>query len=255
MNARTYKHLIPILICLGGHCLQAQSNSEKWKNIERAFLYSSDTIRAQLCKLDSQQFYFKKTQIGIDGQWVAALFVDEGPASVWVYGSGNWERIDRIAAKGSISVDIRVCELLYPYLNKIDFNQDGYEDLQVVLGSNMHGNIWSVVYLFDPVSRTLKPIQGLEDVPNLNFDRKTSIIWNETNRGVYGISERSFYQLKGFRAYPLKKAEQDFTSYHVGIQKSRFYIGKGRKWKLVKQMELDEAEAAKFLKEYESIAH
>jgi hypothetical protein len=251
-----YKHPYAtlFLICLCSPWLIAQSNSEKWKNVARAFLYSSDTIRAQLCKLDSQQFYFKKMQIGIDGQWVAGLFVDEGPASVWVYGNGKWERIDRIAAKGSISVDIRVCELLYPYLNKLDFNQDGFEDLQVVLGTNMHGNIWSVVYLFDPISRNLKPIQGLEDVPNLNFDRKTSIIWNETNRGVYGRSERSFYKLKGFRAYPLKKAEQDFTSYNVGIQKLRLYIGKGRKWKLVKQMELDEAEEAKFLKEYENIA-
>lgn len=221
-------------------------------NDQQAFFASQDTLWLRVCDSAAAHIFFKKIKIGQEGQWFAGLFVeDTEAASLWQQERGAWKVIDTISLRPSFYSDLS-CELELPRLEVVDFNQDGYDDLRIPLDMNINGNVWATIYLYDTTQNTLRRLEGfLENNANLEYDKKTGVVWSETHAGAYGESSSAYYALRGFKVYPLKMGVEDRTQMESITH--RLYIGKGEQWQLVKTVDLDEADETEFLKEYEHI--
>ncbi len=245
--------LLSLFACQTRHEQQAQKGPVIG-NDSQAFLASQDTLWLRVCDSAAMHIFFKKIKIGQEGQWFAGLFVEDTLAScLWQQERGGWKVIDTISFRSPFFSDLS-CELELPRLEVVDFNEDGHDDLRVPVAMNINGNVWATIYLYDTARNTLRRLQGfLEDNPNLEYDKRTGVVWSEKVAGAYGESWSAYYELRGFKAYPLKKVVEDRTQMEAITH--RLYIGKGEQWQLVKTKDvgLDESDEPDFLKEYEHI--
>ncbi|MES2485264.1 MAG: hypothetical protein V4581_04855 [Bacteroidota bacterium] len=108
--------------------------------------------------------------------------------------------------------------IVYPYIQAIDFDKDGDEDLMLWVNMNMNGNMWTIIYLNDQkqqklvqlVNTTTPQGNGIWDDPK--YDPQTGQIHTELYSGVYGIQNTATYKLVGTTALPVIKNETDLTN-------------------------------------------
>ena len=158
------------------------------------------------------------------------------------YENNKWKCIDTISHMFQI---IDTNEIMLPSFKIVDFDNDGNQDLVCWVFTNVNGNGWSIIYLNNPEQKKLcllwnsaEKNDRIWDSPVYNM--KDSTINCILISGTYGLSFESKYKLKNYIAFPIEKQETDYTQLKNdgsgGID--RLYIGKGRKWKLIKQTKI-----------------
>jgi len=120
-----------------------------------------------------------------------------------------------------------------------DFNMDGNEDLLFYTGTNVHGVINTLIFLNDQKHKKLiQLINTVEDSEIWDapeYDPETRIITCTHPSGNAGFSFTSTYKLKGVKAKPIQKTEDDFTNFNGETGEGavrKEYISKYGKWKL-----------------------
>lgn len=125
--------------------------------------------------------------------------------------------------------------MIFSEFKLVDFNKDGYEDLLCWTASNVNGNEWTLIYLYDPEKQKLVKLYNNADHTDIwdmpRYNPKNSTIKCELFSSAYGYSSESIFKLKKIAAYPLKQTCWDSTHPDVIITKK--YIGLGDKWKLI----------------------
>jgi hypothetical protein len=116
----------------------------------------------------------------------------------------------------------------------IDFDHDGNEDLLCWVFSNINGNVWTIIYLYDPKQQKLVKLQNTVDHTDIwndpEYRLKTSTINCSLYGSAFGNSEESSYKLeKNHSVIPLKKHIESRSQESVIDYK---YVGEKGKWKL-----------------------
>ena len=168
----------------------------------------------------------------------------------------NWIINDTLNINGVYAWDTN--KLAFPFFKIVDFNRDGYKDLTCWISTNINGNQWLLIYLYDPQKRQYVKLKNKAESGNWNgndiwdnpiYNVKDSTIDCITLAGVYGTSSDSKYKLFKFEAIPLYKKEEDRNSVKTTIE--NYYIGKNGYWKLekTKKIRLNIFERLKLWKE------
>lgn len=169
-----------------------------------------------------------------------ALDILEDSTSLLQYWNNSaWETLDTLALWTTFFSELD-CSFDFPHFFVEDFDEDGYQDLICGLMTNMNGNRWGKIFLFDASAGRLKRVPSAEEDgiwagPYFNPEDKT--IREDQVSGVYGVSYTSIYKLEGHTAVPFRKEEIDNQGLNAfgkgGIK--REYIGKNGKWILKKE--------------------
>lgn len=137
-------------------------------------------------------------------------------------------------------------EIIIPGFTITDFDKDGDQDLLCFLFTNIHGNIWTAIFLFDEKNKTLVKLIDPGDSDDIwdapEFNGTTNGIKCKRISGVYGISYESSYYLDGLIAYPLDKREEDTSQLNSATGKGgviRLYTGKSGRWELVCEQNME----------------
>ena len=155
----------------------------------------------------------------------------------------RWEIIDTLSDFTSLERgDASSCEIMVPSARVTDFNRDGYADLEIWIGSNVNGNVWEKLFLFNPKTKQLHILKNEAEGDNIwdtpEFEAKDSSIHCKTLSGNWGIHFESTYKLKYFQAIPIDKKEYDNTRMDMSGRGAiyKHYVGHNRKWKLIKKI-------------------
>lgn len=160
------------------------------------------------------------------------------------WNNDHWQAIDKIDERTAIWTDLK-CNLEIPLCYREDFNQDGFEDLLLMVMTNVNGNQWTRIYLYDPSTDQLKRIKSAErdggDESGIwaapTYHPADSTIHCTEICGQYGIYYESTYKLRGLTPIPLFKKEEDSyqRDYRGRNVYYRQYKGYRGGWKLMKQ--------------------
>ena len=158
--------------------------------------------------------------------------------------NNKWEYFDTIRHMFQV---LGTNEILLPTYRIVDFDNDGNQDLVCWISTNVNGNGWSVTYLNNPTREKLCLLWNSAEKDTRIWDSpvhnvKDSIISCILLSGAFGLSFESKYKLKDYRAIPIEKQEADYSQLKKdgtgGIERS--YIGKGSKWKLIKETKIED---------------
>lgn len=194
-----------------------------------------DSIRRHIYKEFTGAYPPAKYQIEI---------IEDSTSCLKYWHDNQWQIIDTLSAFTAIFGDIRNCTIDFPNFAVQDFNEDGYQDIRCGLSTNVNGNSWGKLFLFNPMTRRVEIVPSAEGnqiwaAPSFNAKDKT--IECVQVSGIYGLSYESTYKLEGMRAIPIRKIEEDFTGMGAdgkgGIK--RIYRGKSGFWKLVKERSIE----------------
>lgn len=145
---------------------------------------------------------------------------------------GKWVFADSIAHH-ELGIDSIMVEM--PQFSLTDFNQDGYPDLNCWIGTNMNGNRWMTIFLFNPATHTLERLRNTAEQAeweiwdNPEYDPANGTINCFRMASAYGVSFESQYRLVGLRAFPVKKTVEDRSSMRRIIH--QYYVGVDGQWK------------------------
>lgn len=125
----------------------------------------------------------------------------------------------------------------------IDFNKDGNEDLVCWVGTNVNGNVWTVIYLNIPEKKKLEKLYSADgtdiwDAPA--YDSKTKIISCELVSGAYGFNSTYTHKLVNYIAIPLERENRNYTSVNAETGEGAIietFVGEKGKWKLQNRQE------------------
>ena len=153
------------------------------------------------------------------------------------FNDGKWQVFDTIW-HGFLQTDTN--EILVPSYWVMDFNKDGYQDFMCWVMTNMNGNRWTQIYLYNPNKNRIEKLNNDAEESDTwaapEYNEKDSTIHCTEVSGNYGSSYESEYKLEYFIARPLKKVEIDNMSKNYkgkgGVK--RIYKGENGKWVVVK---------------------
>jgi len=188
---------------------------------------------------------FQTIDIGIDGK-KQLLFYTLEQENDSIINLLRYNNIDREEYVTEASIYYPGWAALYdednfdiPSYKIIDFNEDGNEDLLFYTGTDVHGVINTHIFLNDQRHKKLVQLintaedSEIWDAPEYNPE--TRMITCTHPSGNAGISFTSTYKLKGLKAKPIKKTEDDFTNFNGETGEGdvrKEYISKYGKWKL-----------------------
>lgn len=119
-----------------------------------------------------------------------------------------------------------------------DFNKDGNEDLLCWVMSNMNGNVWTIVYLNDPIQQKLVKLWDIADDTDIwdrpEYETTTGSIHTTLEGSAYSHSAEATYKLEGLIAKPLEKHYQDRSS-AINFRDD-YYKGNNGKWELTESI-------------------
>lgn len=136
-----------------------------------------------------------------------------------------------------------------PRIEITDFNFDSYTDLTITLLTNVNGNQWGKIFLFNPMTQQLQVISSAEDT-NLywtdgiwaapEYNSEDSIIICKQLSGNTGMTYISRYKLIGMNAIPIEKELTDYTKAKIKNNKmtgiiERSFIGVNGIWMLIEE--------------------
>ena len=151
--------------------------------------------------------------------------------------NGNWQILDSILHTSYFISDSN--KLYIPSFEITDFNKDGFQDLTCWVETNMNGNYWIIIYLFNPKTNTLEKLRNTAEQDeweiwdNPIYNPKDSTIKCICEASIYGLYFESKYKLINLKAVPIEKYEEDRTSGKYII--NRYYKGIQGKWKIIKK--------------------
>jgi len=196
------------------------------------------------CSDSTKRHIQKEFKLAKDDPSKYSIVINEDSISLLFININNtWKILDTIDKSLTLYSDI-FCNIWFPYFEKTDFNKDGYIDLIVPMRTNVNGNLWTKIYLFNPKCNELQPIYSSEDTSQF----WTSGIWsapeyNQTDStinctnvsGAYGLFFTSKYKLHNFMIEPIEKNEDDTRAVDRRGNGAlhRRYIGKDGKWILI----------------------
>lgn len=165
-------------------------------------------------------------------------------STVFKLNEKNWKQLFIIDISTKIELD-KTSQVILPAFQLLDFNEDGFYDLKILSGTNIHGNQWTKLYLYNVLKKRLEILVNYAenstdwDAPEYNFSDSTIHCQRLSNN--WGVSFISSYKLKGNYAIPLEKQEEDNTDMNI-LGKGRivkYYIGVKKKWKLKRKSVLN----------------
>jgi hypothetical protein len=158
------------------------------------------------------------------------LFYDDGP---------GWKLLDRVTEESSLAFGDDQAPMIPAYTVQ-DINFDGYPDLTAWISSNINGNQWTKLYVYDSVRQRLQLLSNTAEGSDIwdgpRFFRADSVRC-ERFSGVFGLQFESLYRWDGLRLLPVSKVELDFRSANPLTGKGarrRWYAGRGARWRLLR---------------------
>lgn len=188
------------------------------------------------CKDGMKRHIFKEFQLSDDEKMYAVEIYEDSISMLLVCENDNWKRINQLLDETSLFSDT-TCQIFVPNIEITDFNQDGFLDIVAILNTNINGNQWGKIFLYNNENQILILLKSAEDSgiwAEPIYNKQTKNIHCEQYSSAFsGRNYISTYRLEKYIAYPLEKEE-----HNMGYEKPihRYYIGKKGKWKLKKEI-------------------
>jgi len=236
LRQKTMQPLIAILIASLPLIAFSQGNKQPQIIDFRIETIPLETGGIQILKSEFRQ------EFKINDQQYCIEIINDSTSVFSLYNSSQWQVIDSISL---ILFIVDTNRMITPEFTIQDFNNDGFDDFLCWPFTDIHGNQWTFIYLYDPsTSRIVKLFNHAEKTfiwDNPNYDTTKQQISCELLSGVLGTHIESTYYLKGLIAEPLEKTIiENSMSGETIISKERHYKGKNGHWKRISKHEYQE---------------
>lgn len=225
-----YVLAVGIAIVLGLGCGSKESENRKVQTS-----LPSDLLREFIIDLReaTDSIFYKEFKLSpVDTQIYAWKAYEDSISYLMIKSpQSNWEILDTLIGATNFSNYNHV-----PRLEIKDFNKDGFMDIVAIMLTNVNGNQWGKIFLWDNQENSLGKLKSVETIDYWEkgiwaapeYNTKDSSITCYNMASVTGVYYESIYKLKGMKATPICKKEED-----MGNLKTLKYIGDGDSWKLV----------------------
>ncbi len=227
---RVTKYVLAVGIAIVLGCGSKESENRKLQTS-----LSSDSLLEFIIDLreTADSIFYKEFKLSpMDTQMYAWKAYEDSISYLMVKSpQSDWKILDTLIGDTNFSNYNHV-----PRLEIKDFNKDGFMDVVAIMLTNVNGNQWGKIFLWDNKENSLVKLKSIETIdywekgiwamPEYNVRDSTITCYNMAS--VTGVYYESIYKLKGMKAIPVCKKEED-----MGNVKTLKYIGDENSWKRV----------------------